>query len=96
MTEDEMAGWHHRLNGHGFEQSLGVGYGQGSQACCSPRGCKKSDMTQQLNSNSKNMANKEPSHTVWEIRYVRDTDPVFIYIFAVLFIIGFFALILIF
>ena len=42
------------------------------------------------------MANKEPSHTVWEIRYVRDTDPVFIYIFAVLFIIGFFALILIF
>ena len=44
-TEDEMVGWHHRLNGHGFEQSLGVGYGQGSQACCSPRGCKKSDMT---------------------------------------------------
>ena len=35
-TEDEMAGWHHRLNGHEFEQSPGVGDGQGSLACCSP------------------------------------------------------------
>ena len=42
------------------------------------------------------MVNKEPSHTVWEIWYVRDTDPVFIYIFGVLFIIGIFLLILIF
>ena len=36
MTEDEMIGWHHRLNGHGFEQALGDGGGQGSLACCSP------------------------------------------------------------
>ena len=36
MTEDEMAGWHHRLDGHEFEQALGVGDGQGSLACCSP------------------------------------------------------------
>ena len=37
-TEDEMVGWHHRLNGHEFEQFLGVGDGQGSLACCSPWG----------------------------------------------------------
>ena len=36
MTEDEMVGWHHRLNGHEFEQTLGGGEGQGSLACCSP------------------------------------------------------------
>ena len=38
MTEDEMVGWHHRLNGHDFEQVLGAGDGQGSLACCSPWG----------------------------------------------------------
>ena len=36
MTEDEMVGWHHRLNGHEFEEGLLVGDGQGTQACCSP------------------------------------------------------------
>ena len=46
MAEDEMAGWHHRLNGHGFEWTLGAGDGQGSLACCSPWGCKELDMTQ--------------------------------------------------
>ena len=49
-TEDEMAGWHHRLSGHEFEQTLGDGEGQGSLACCSPRGCRESDMTEPLNS----------------------------------------------
>ena len=49
MTEDEMAGWHHQLDGHEFEQALGVGDGQGSLKCCSPRGCKELDMTEQLN-----------------------------------------------
>ena len=39
-TEDEMAGWHHRLDGHELEQALGVGDGQGSLACCSPRCCR--------------------------------------------------------
>ena len=48
-TEDEMVGWHHRLNGHEFEQAPGDGEGQGSLACCSPRGHKESDMTEQLN-----------------------------------------------
>ena len=49
MTENEMVGWHHQLNGHEFEQALGVGEGQGSLACCSPWGRRESDMTEQLN-----------------------------------------------
>ena len=36
MTEDEMVGWQHRVNGHEFERALGVGDGQGSLECCSP------------------------------------------------------------
>ena len=40
MTEDEMVGWHHRLDGHAFEQALGVDDGQGSLVCCSPWGCR--------------------------------------------------------
>ena len=39
-TEDEMAGWHHRLDGHGFEYIPGVGDGQGGLACCDSWGCK--------------------------------------------------------
>ena len=50
--EDEMVGWHHRLNGHKFEQAPGVGDGQGSLACCSSRGLGESDMTERLNKNS--------------------------------------------
>ena len=46
MTEDEMAGWRYRLDGHEFEQALGEG--QGSLACCSPWSCKESDMTERL------------------------------------------------
>ena len=46
MTEDEMAGWYHRLDGHEFEHALGVGDGQGSLACCSLQGCKEWDMTE--------------------------------------------------
>ena len=49
MTEDEMVGWHHQLDGQEFEQVLGVGDGQGSLACCSPWGHKESDMTERLN-----------------------------------------------
>ena len=44
-TEDEMAGWHHRLNGHEFKRTLGDSGGQGSLACCSPWGHKESDRT---------------------------------------------------
>ena len=49
MTEDEMVGWHHRLNGHEFEQALGVGDGQGGLACYSSWDCKESVKTEQLN-----------------------------------------------
>ena len=44
-----MAGWHHQLNGHEFEQAPGDDEGQGSLACCSPWGLKDSDMTERLN-----------------------------------------------
>ena len=46
MTKDEMVGWHHRLNGHAFEQTLGDSKGQGSLVCYSPWGHKESDTTQ--------------------------------------------------
>ena len=48
-TEDEMAGWHHRLDGHGFGWTPGVGDGQGGLACCSSWGLKESYTTQRLN-----------------------------------------------
>ena len=47
MTEDEIVGWHHQLDGHEFEYALGV-CGQGSLVCCSPWGRKESDMTELL------------------------------------------------
>ena len=49
MTDDEIVGWHHQLDGHEFEQIPGVGDGRGSLACCSPWGCKESDTTEWLN-----------------------------------------------
>ena len=49
MTEDEMVGWHHRLNGHEFEKAQGVGVGQGSLGCCSPWGRKQLDTTEWVN-----------------------------------------------
>ena len=49
VTEDDMVGWHHQLNGHDFEQSPGDSDRQGCLACCSPWGCKESDTTWQLN-----------------------------------------------
>ena len=52
MTEDEMVGWHHRLNEHEFEQTPGDSEGQESLVCCSPWGCKELDTTEQLNNES--------------------------------------------
>ena len=49
MTEDEMVGWHHRINEHELEQASGDGEGQGSLVCCSPWGCTESDTIEQLN-----------------------------------------------
>ena len=46
MTEDEMVGWHYRLNGHEFKWTLGVGDGQGGLVCCSPWGRNESDTTE--------------------------------------------------
>ena len=52
MAVGEMVGWHRRLDGHEFEQALGVGEGQGGLACCSPWGRKESDTTERQNENS--------------------------------------------
>ena len=52
MTEDEMVGWHHRLDGRESEQTLGDGEGQGSLACCGPWGHKELDTNEQLNNNN--------------------------------------------
>ena len=49
VTEDEIVGWHHQLNGHEFEQTPGDSEGQGSLAGCSPEGYKELDMTEQTN-----------------------------------------------
>ena len=49
MTEDKMVGWHHRLNGHGFGWTPGVGDGQGGLVCCGSCGGKESDTTERLN-----------------------------------------------
>ena len=46
MAEDEMVGWHHRLNGHEFEKALGVVDRQEGLACCSPWDCRELDMTE--------------------------------------------------
>ena len=51
MTEDEMVGWHHWLNGHEFEEVPGYGEGQGNLMCCSLQGCKELDTAERLNNN---------------------------------------------
>ena len=51
MTEEEIVGWHHWVNGHEFEQTPGDGEGQGSLACCSPWGRKELDTTDRLHNN---------------------------------------------
>ena len=56
-TEDEMVGWHPWLNGHEFDQTPEDSEEQGSLACCSPRGQKELDMTEQMNNNSKSDIN---------------------------------------
>jgi len=60
MTEDDMVGWHHRLDGHECKQAPRVGYGQGSLACCSPWGHKESVTTEQLNWTELNELNRMP------------------------------------
>ena len=64
-TEDEMVGWHHRLNRHEFEHNLGAGYRQGSLVLCSPQGFKESDTTEWLNWTelSPSATTTEPTHS---------------------------------
>ena len=79
MTEDEMVGWHHRLNGHEFDQTLGDGEGQGILACWSQWDHKESDVTEQLNNINTEMETglwsqrnyKEANNTTWSqcVRY---------------------------
>ena len=64
-TEDKMDGWHHWLDGHEFEQAVGVGDGQGGLVCCSPWDCKESDMTEWLNG-----TDQSSSEPLWN-----DTNP---------------------
>ena len=59
MAEDEMVGWHHRFNGHEFEQVPGDGEAQGSLVCCSPWDHKESDMTEQLNNSDSSLNHLE-------------------------------------
>ena len=61
--EDEMVGWHHRLNGHECEQTLGDGEGQGGLVCCSPWRSKEVDTTERLNNNSKDRVSRDDSVT---------------------------------
>ena len=62
---DEMVGWHHLFNGHEFEQTSGKNEGQGSPACCSPWGHKKSDTTERLNSNNSHV--QVALHKMWRL-----------------------------
>ena len=59
MTEDEMVGWHHRLNGHGFGWTPGVGDGQGGLACFSSWGRKESDTTERLTDDDEYVSHTE-------------------------------------
>ena len=68
MTEDEMVGWHHQLNGYEFGQALGDGKGQGSLACCSPWGRKESDMTERLN-NNKTLSTTEVDRELFNTKF---------------------------
>ena len=68
MTEDEMVGWHHQLNGYEFGQALGDGKGQGSLACCSPWGRKELDMTERLN-NNKTLSTTEVDRELFNTKF---------------------------
>ena len=75
-TEDEMVGWHRWHDGHEFEQIPAVGDGQGGLACCSPWGCKESDMTEWLNLTDLSLTWKGWSSEILNLADIhRHTDP---------------------
>ena len=67
-TEDEMFGWHHRLNGHEFEQTPGDSEGQGSSVCYSPWGHKESDMTEWVNNSNNINASKYTKRVLTDLK----------------------------
>ena len=73
MTEDEMVGWHHQLDGYEFEQAPGVGDGQGGLACCSTWGSKESDMTEWLDSTDWIGTKKDITKYLTEVRKIENT-----------------------
>ena len=72
-----MFGWHHWLNAHEFEQTLGDGGGQGSLVCCSPRGHKESDTTERLNSNKGDYAQQCGWASSNQLKAIRAKSEVF-------------------
>ena len=68
MTEDEMIGWHHQLNGHEFEQTPGDSERRGSLACCTPWACKEWDMTEGLNNNGLSH-NRKSTQGTWHFHW---------------------------
>ena len=78
-TENEMVGWHHQLNGHEFEQTLGDTGGQKILACCSPWGCKQSDMTSKLNNNHSNIT---IAQSLWGKRWKQTIEEFLYYIWS--------------
>ena len=69
-TEDEMAGWHHRLDGHEFGWTPGVGDGQGGLACCDSWGCKESEMTERLSWTELNISFQLLNWTISRILFI--------------------------
>ena len=69
VTEDEMAGWHHRLDGHEFEWTPGVGDGEGGLACCDSWGRKESDLTEGQNWTEVNQILQDSIHSFPLVRY---------------------------
>ena len=74
MREDEMVGWHHWVNGHESEQTLGGSEGQGSLACCSPWGLKESDTTEQLNTKPDQGGERYTDHYKTLIKGTKDNS----------------------
>ena len=74
-TEDELAGWHHWLDGGEFEWTLGVGDGQGGLVCCNSWGCKESDTTEQLNWTEPNVLMGFPGGSVGKETAYNAGDP---------------------